>query len=364
MPALVTTDYRSILLLKPCCIGDVIMATPLLAALRRAYPAAILDWAVSSSGLGAIGAHPSLRRVIDTGPRANPAAHPRSLLTLIGLLRRGRYDLVVVPDRSPLLGLATLLAGIPARAGLDSAGRGFAYTTRAPIIPAEVRHEAAIYLEVGRALGIDVHECWANVPPSPAADQAATQVIAVARLNEAPFVIIHPGGGVNAGMSMTSKRWPPQHFAAFADRLAAQGLRTVIVGAASDREVVAQVKANTAAPVTDLTEQLTLPTIGALAARAVLYVGNDNGVAHLAAASGGRVLMIFGPSDPRRYAPFVPPDRARAVWREVTLPAAGVVAGTPTHFDWERDGVGVDEVWNAAQALLRQRGSSAAMLAQ
>lgn len=345
-------SYRSILLLKPCCIGDVIMATPLLAALRRAYPATSIDWAVSSSGLGAIGAHSFLHRAIDTGPRANPATHPRSLLTLIGLLRRGRYDLVVVPDRSPLLGLATLLAGIPARAGLDSAGRGFAYTMRAPITPTDVRHEAEIYLDVGRALGIDVSECWANVPPSPAAQQAASHVIAEAGLNDSPFAILHPGGGVNAGMSMTTKRWPATHFAAVADRLAARGTRIVIIGAASDREVVEQVKANTSASVIDLSEQLALPTIGALAAQATLYVGNDNGVAHLAAASGGRVLMIFGPSDPRRYAPFVPPDRARAIWREVPLPVAGVVAGTPTQFDWERDGVSVDEVWDAARSLL------------
>ncbi|MFN8419283.1 MAG: glycosyltransferase family 9 protein, partial [Anaerolineae bacterium] len=85
--------------------------------------------------------------------------------------------------------------------------------------------------------------------------------------------------------------------------------------------------------------------------RAEIYLGNDNGVAHLAAASGGKVLMIFGPSDPRRYAPFVPPDRARFAWRPVELPDRGVAAGNVT-FSWERDGVSVDEAWEQVRQLL------------
>src|SRR5262249_53389837 len=102
----------------------------------------------------------------------------------------------------------------------------------------------------------------------------------------------------------------------------------------------------------NLTNRISLPVISALASMSALYIGNDNGVAHLAAASGSKVLMIFGPSDPRRYAPFVPPDRARVAWRPVSLPAQGVSAGTPFQFDWERDGVGVDEAWTEAQKLL------------
>jgi ADP-heptose:LPS heptosyltransferase len=352
MPAR-SAAYRSILILKPCCIGDVVMATALLAALRRAYPAAALEWAVSRSGIGAIGEHPALRRVIDTGPSANPAARPGSLIALVRAMRAGRYDLVVAPERSALIGGATLLAGIPHRAGLDSAGRGFAYTTRARLDPHEVRHEAEIYLDIGRAMGIDVSDCWANVPPSAAAQQAAAQVMAAHDLVGRPLILVHPGGGVNAGMTMTEKRWPPDRFAALADRLAAQcGGQIAVLGAPSDRQVIAQVKSLSPRPVVDLSEKLSLAVIGALAARATVYLGNDNGVAHLAAASGGKVLMVFGPSDPRRYAPFVPADQARAVWRKVDLPAAGVAAGTPVNFNWERDGASVAEAWAEATALL------------
>jgi heptosyltransferase II len=344
---------RSILLLKPCCLGDVIMATALLAALRRAYPDAAIDWAVSSAALGAIKAHPSLRHVIDLGAHANPARHPASLWRLIHVLRAGRYDLLVVPDRSVLLSAAAALSGIPQRAGLDSAGRGFGYTHRAAISPTERRHEAEIYLAVARRLGLATHECWASVPPAPAALSEAHALLVQHALSPQRFVMVHPGGGINAGMSMTEKRWPAERFAALAERIARHHeARLVIVGAASDAPALGKLKAALALPYVDLSQQLGLAATAALSTQAALYLANDNGVGHLAAASGGKVLMIFGPSDPRRYAPFVPPHRARAVWRHVDLPAQGVSARAPLDFSWERDGLSVDEAWVAAQALL------------
>jgi heptosyltransferase-2 len=344
---------RRIVLVKPCCIGDVILATPLLTALRRGYPDAAIDWVAGSMVVGALHGHPALNRVIDSGPLAKPASRPGSLLRLVRRLREGHYDLAVVPDRSPLIGLAVWLAGIPRRAGLDSAGRGFSYTIKAPVDPNVIRHEAEIYLDIARVLGLDTTDCWANVPPTPAALEAARDALRQVRAADKPLVIIHPGGGVNAGMILLEKRWPAACFAALADRIAdAIDGQIAVIGLDSDRPAVTAFRQAVRHPVLDLTLRLSLAVTGALASLAALYVGNDNGVAHLAAASGGKVLMIFGPSDPCRYAPFVPPDRARVVWRPIALPQRGVSAGIPTHFDWRTDGASVDEAWREAQSLL------------
>lgn len=349
-------EFRRIVLLKPCCIGDVIFATPLLSALRRAYPDAQIDWVVGSMAINALRAHPAIHALIDSGPLANPASRPGSLLRLLTRLRG--YDLVVVPDRSRLYSLAALLAGIPQRAGLDSGGRGFGYTLKARIDPAAIRHESDIYLDVGRALGIDVSHCYVNVPPSASALRRAAELQAQHGLVERRFVIVHPGGGVNAGMSMVAKRWPAERFAALARRVAealGTGTSVVLIGLPSDRAALDGVKAglsDSVHSVIDLSNALSLAEIAALATRAALYMGNDNGVGHLAAAAGARLLMIFGPSDPRRYGPFVPPSQARYAWRPVDLPAGGVAAGAPLDFSWERDGVSVDEAWLQAQALI------------
>jgi ADP-heptose:LPS heptosyltransferase len=346
--------YSRIAILKPCCIGDVIFSTPLLAALRRAYPVASIDWFVGSSAIGAIRNHPDLNQVVDTGPRANPASRPADLLKLVRSLRSGHYDLLVVPDRSPLFSIAALLSGIPHRAGLDSARRGFGYNIKVPIDPHEVRHEADIYLDVARALHIPIDGCWVNVPPTEVLDEVKTTLekLGVSNLLDQRFVIVHPGGGVNAGMTMIQKRWPADHFAALADRIVnATGAKIVVIGAKSDQASIEAFKSALQHPMIDLSNQLSLAATGALASLSMLYIGNDNGLAHLAAASGAKVLMIFGPSDPRRYGPFVPPDQGQAVWRHFELPAQGIAAGIPLDFDWLRDGATVDDAWLAAQSL-------------
>ncbi|MCC7207305.1 MAG: glycosyltransferase family 9 protein [Anaerolineae bacterium] len=347
--------FRRILLLKPCCIGDVIFATPLLGVLRRAYPDSRIDWAVASPAAGALHGHPHIHTRIDTGPLANPAARPSSLLRLVGALRRGRYDLIVVPDRSRLLAWAALLGGAPVRAGLDSGGRGATYTVRAPVDPHAVRHEAEIYLDVARAMGLDARDAWASAPPSPAALADADALLRELDVDGRRLALVHPGGGVNAGMRMVEKRWPAPNFAALAERVAAAlgpDARIAVLGRQSDQAATDTFRAHLQTPPLDLSNRLSLAVTAALASRCALYIGNDNGVAHLAAAAGARTLLIFGPSDPRRYGPFAPPDRARYAWRPVVLPASGVSAGAPLDFDWARDGVTVDEAWEQARALL------------
>jgi ADP-heptose:LPS heptosyltransferase len=340
---------RRIALVKPCCIGDVIFTTPLLLALRRGYPDAQIDWWLSNPlSAEAIQYHPALTQVIRIGAGANPAAKPRGLLELALKLRRGGYDMLVVPDRSVKLSLAALLTGIRTRVGLDSGGRGFGYTVRARIDPKQRRHEAEIYLDLARALDLSTDNCYVNVPPDENSRAAVAALMQDHNIStDRPLLLIHPGGGVNPGMQMTSKRWPLENVAVLAAKYLqdSNGL-VVLLGSEKDKHltktIVELLKSD---QVVDFAGLLTLPQIGALAAlpQVQIYIGNDTGATHLAAAAGARVLAIFGPSDPVRYAPFAP--NAAYVWKPVDLPAEGVAGKSQPAFDWGRDGVGVSEVW-------------------
>jgi ADP-heptose:LPS heptosyltransferase len=97
---------------------------------------------------------------------------------------------------------------------------------------------------------------------------------------------------------------------------------------------------------------LTFPQIAALAREAVGYVGNDTGLTHLAAAAGGRTVMILGPSDPERYGPFA--EDALAVWKPAALRPGGVAAGGAVEWDWARDGISVDDALDAILPFLRR----------
>ena len=341
---------RRVVLILPCCIGDVMLATATLKALRRGYPDAHITWAVGSWSRPAVEGHDLLDAVLDTGEAALPVHTPGDLVNFARLLREGDYDLAVSLVRSPLMSLAVWLAGIPWRAGLDSGGRGFGYNIRAAIDPQQPRHEAEIYLDVARALGLNVRDCYANVPVR----QADRDALRARGLGNAPYLVIAPAGGRNPGMVMDSKRWPPERFAALADRLAAHlGIeRVVLLGGAGDEALVQAVESALRVPSIAYVGQLSFGQMAALAQMARVYVGNDTGLTHLAAAAGAKTVMILGPSDPARYAPFAP--NARALWKPAALPAGGVAHGQPAGWDWARDGLSVDEVEAGALAFLAQ----------
>ncbi|MBL8152948.1 MAG: glycosyltransferase family 9 protein [Anaerolineae bacterium] len=339
-----------IILILPCCIGDVVLATAALRALRRAYPDAHIAWAVGTWSRPVLEGHDTLNALVDTGPAALPVKSPLGFLRLVSQLRAGRYDLAVSFVRSPLMSLAVQLSGIPARAGLDSEGRGFGYTVRVPVDPAQPRHEAELYLEVVRALGIPTEDCWANVPVQPGAVEAIHARLAAAGLRQ-PYLVVHPGGGRNPGMTLDAKRWPPEHFAALANRLSA--LRddpVIVIGGPGDTALVQAVMGRLERPGAAWAGELRFAEVAALAKESWLYLGNDTGMTHLAAAAGARAVMILGPSDPKRYAPFTP--GSLAVWKPAAVDPRGVSGGAPRDWDWARDGIGVDEAYARIQAFL------------
>ncbi|MEO8606261.1 MAG: glycosyltransferase family 9 protein [Chloroflexota bacterium] len=334
-------EPRRIVLILPCCIGDVVLATATLKALRRAYPAAHITWAVGSWSKGVIQHHDLLDEILDTGESALPVKSAGELARFVKLLRAGHFDLAVSLVRSPLMSLAVWLSGIRWRAGLNSAGRGFGYNIRAKIDPNQPRGEGEIYLDVARALGLDTADMWANVPVFWKAREDVRRLLFERNVRE-PFLIFNPAGGRNPGMVMDAKRWPPEHFAALADRLMAHwNARAVLLGGPDDGMILDAVRAQMQTPPPAFAGNISFEQIAALASLSMLYVGNDTGLTHLAAASGARTAMILGPSDPLRYAPFS--AHAVALWKPARVAAGGVAQGTPNGWDWVRDGISVDE---------------------
>lgn len=342
-------NLRSLVILKPCCFGDVMFSTPLLGILRRAFPEAQIDFATSPYARPAIEANPLVDNRVDISNDKNWLTKASAIAQR---LRTEHYDAIFVPDRSPVLSVAALLAGPPVRVGLNSGGRGLLYTQRAATSPNDIRHEAEIYLDLARALNLPVNKA-AMEYTAPAADRkAALQALEDARLADKPFALLHPGGGRNPGMAMDVKRWPAPNFAQLAIRLGREtGLPAVLVGGLGDGPILDSVKGLINIPFIDLGPR-PWGQIGALAERCALYVGNDTGATHMAVGAGARVVMIMGPSDPRRYGPFGDPRRVAFAWRKWGVPSAGVTAGA-RGFSWD-NGVTVAEVIKTAVELLEK----------
>jgi heptosyltransferase-2 len=290
---------RRILLLKPCCMGDVLFTTPLLVAIKATYPNSDVTVATGAWSAPVLLGNPQVDAILDVPSRIGL----RDLRGWAGELRKGRFDLALVPDRSPVNGLLVALARIPRRAGLDSGGRGFLYTDRVPIGPDDHGiHEADLYARVGAAVGA-LSIAGQGTEYRPPADAIARIGAMIAEHGwQSPLWVVHPGGGVNPGMALTPKRWPPERFAALADGLlASYGGTVLLLGTETDADAVRAVGGAMHHASVDLTGALDFGMWQALAQHAALYVGNDTGMTHCALAGGARTLAIFGPTDPRQY---------------------------------------------------------------
>ena len=297
-----------ILLLKPCCLGDVLLTTPLLAALRHGYPEAEITYAVGAWARPMIEGSRHVDEVLTIPDRWTPGSIP----VVARELRRRHFDAVFVPERSPLPGLVALLAGIPVRVGLDSRSRGFAYTHPVPL-PQTVIHEADLYLLLAKAVGLASGErrLW-FFPSADDRREAAKLVAGLGR--EGPLIVLHPGGGSNPGMVLERKRWLPERWAVVADRLHNQrGARILLVGSADESDLAAAVSAAMEAPSTIVARRWRWGLLAAVIEQAALFLGHDTGMSLLANAVGTPLVVLFGPSDPQLYGPYG--SSGRYIWR-------------------------------------------------
>jgi lipopolysaccharide heptosyltransferase II len=333
---------EKILMLKPCCLSQVLMATPLLAALAETFPDAQFDWGVSEWARPAVASNPRLTELVDTGRVGLPGGNRADARTLSEQLRQKEYDTCFVPARSAMLSYVAWQAGIPQRIGLNVSGRGFAYT-QAVRPPKGVYHEVELYLSLARAINIEPEAHMEYFPTDAERTAVMERLLDEIEWNEEqPLVLIHPAGASNPISPDVSKRWPMERFAVFASRMIREReAQVILVGSEGDRPLVQEIFGVMAATVPNLAGRLSLGELGALCEIADLYVGNDAGPTHVAAAVGCPTLAIFGPSDPAVSGPYAASSEI-AILRPETIARPFSWANGPT----------ADEAMAAAGRLL------------
>ncbi|HEV8540371.1 MAG TPA: putative lipopolysaccharide heptosyltransferase III [Nitrospiraceae bacterium] len=337
---------KNILVIKLRYIGDVLLATPALRALREGFPDARLTVAVNRGTEPVLKQNPDVDEVL-TVLRGSPGEQWR----FVQELRRRRFDCVVDltdGDRSAIL---ARLSGAPVRIGFNEEHRwrGLLYTTVVQI--PHPTHRMDRDLEAVRALGIEPKAGPLVLHTSSEDDQGAARVLADLGLDESrkeKLIWFQPGA------RYWFKAWPAERFADLADRLAATyGCRVLIGGDASERETAEAIRKRTRSAPTVLAGRTTLLQSAALIRRCVLFVGNDNGPMHMAAAMGIPVVALFGPSNPVEWGPRG--GRFRVLYKGLDCRRCF----HPTCLRGEdscMNLISVDEVYAAAQELLTAGG--------
>jgi lipopolysaccharide heptosyltransferase II len=352
-------DPRSIVVIKPCCLGDLVMTTPLLEVLRRAYPQARIAYVAGAWSKVIPQHHPAVDTVIDCGNVGIPGRYGlRAYLQLAARLRRERFDLAFVLDRSPMLTLLPWLAAIPRRVGPDSLGRGFSLTDRVPTssTPDALQHQVEIYLDLARAIGLPVDAPRMRFVPT--AEEREVVQRQAEQYEPRTLVALFPGGGSNPGMELTAKRWPLERYRTLARKLIDElNAQVLLIGGVSDDALNAQLLAALDIPQGRVVNLAGRTSIGELAAwleRCDLFIGNDSSPMHLAAAVNTPVIAIFGPTSPQEYGPYPLDDPTHiALWRHPTgIPCFFLGKMQPCERCTCMQSVTVDDVWQAVQRLI------------
>jgi lipopolysaccharide heptosyltransferase II len=308
-----------ILLLRPDHIGDVLMTTPVLHALKQHAPNAQITIMVGPWSSEVVARHPDIDRLL-TCPfpgfqrAAQKALAPYTLLFSIAKqLRRGHYDLAINLRPDFWWGAALIyLARIPRRVGYAlEPGRPF-LTHALPFQSPE--HATISNLRLAspalQALGyppLDEPYTPERYPlqftPTAEEHQWVTERLHKEGIDtDTPIVVIHPGSGAAV------KLWRTEGWTACADALTksltiSTPVRIILTGSKNERpmlEEIAQGMKSAAVLVTDAT----IGQLAALLARALLVLSVDSGPLHLAVAQDTPTVQLFGPTDPRIFGPW------------------------------------------------------------
>lgn len=274
-------------------LGDLICATPALRALRRGFPNADITLIGSVWGRGLAARLPMLDSFLPfpgyPGIKESPAILPTE------------------PPEWPRFDLAIQMHGsgdvsngfITSLGAARTLGHALPDDTRLDIARAwePTEPEPQRWLELVTLLGVPAEGLQLEFPITPEEREGAARLIGVD--DGAPVI------GVHVGASELPKRWPPEAFAQVIDRLAERlPARFVLTGSASEQELTARVTAAARTPVIDLAGRTTLGGFAAVIAGLDLLLTNDTGASHLAAVYGTPSVVLFGHTDPRRWAPL------------------------------------------------------------
>ena len=268
--------------MAPIWLGDIVMALPAIADVRRALPDAAI----------VVAARPALAPLFELVPEVNGIADAS---------REGVQAALLLPN-SFHSAWTVYRAGVPERWGYRTDFRG-RLLTRAVQLPGRV-HQVDYYRRLVRELGFPNAAGEPRLTVSSERRRTAADVLARAGWDgRTTLAAIAPGAAYGG-----AKRWAPQSFAGLARDLARDGVQTVVVGGAADREtadlVIEAIGHGVAPAPIDLVGRTDLPALAGVLTHCRALITNDSGAMHVGAAVGVPVTAVFGPTDETATAPL------------------------------------------------------------
>lgn len=344
------SDIKNILIRSTNWLGDAVMTTPAMQAVRETFPAARITVLANPLTAPIFQPHPAVDEVL-IYDRKGRHSGLKGRLVLAAELRRQGFDLAILLQNAIDAAVIAWLARIPRRIGFATDGRGFLLSHAVRVDGAVRRlHHVDYYLYMLEQFGIA--GTGKQLMLATTAEEDAALAALLASHGIAPgdtLLAINPGASFGS-----AKRWYPERFAKVAEELSLSwGAKVVITGGSGETGIAAEIESSMANACLNMAGKTDVRGLMALIKRCDFMITNDSGPMHVAAAFGVPLVAIFGSTDHTTTYPFS--DRAVVVRSEADC-APCLKRECPTdHRCMEM--VKADEVVDAALRLRERVGA-------
>ncbi len=289
-------SVRRVLVVRLRSIGDTVLTTPSLIALKRFVPSAQVDILLEDWVAPVLDGFDSVDNVIRVG-KGNAER-----LKIARNLRRSRYDVAFNLHGGTTGTFFTAASRAVHRIGLANYQYPFLYnhllSSPADFWQSYAIHSAEQQLALLGFVGVPVQDRPKTrlIVTKTAAEKVKITLLSGGN-DDRDFALLHPAA------AFATKQWSAENFARAAEFLNEIGIRTIAIAAHDESGLLDDLKRHSNVPIRTF-DNLTLPEITALASRAKLFVGNDSGIAHIAAAVGTPSVVIFGSSSRTHWRPW------------------------------------------------------------
>ncbi|MFH2204675.1 MAG: glycosyltransferase family 9 protein [Elusimicrobiota bacterium] len=285
-----------VLLLQTSFLGDTLLTLPLAKKIKEVLPGCHLTVLTRPQTADIFRRGREIDAVIEDDKRGRDSGLG-GLWRLSRRLNAGKFDLALVAHRSLRSALAVWLAGISHRIGFSTSAGSFLFhdTVYFPWGMPELERNLALLLPLKPDLKTDSSDSLflsRQQESNPSAAAAIKQRLRASGVRDGDRVV-----GVHPGSVWPTKRWLPARFAALCGRLARDaGVRIILIGGGGDRELCRGIAERSGADIIDWSGRTTLAELLALAPHLKLFITNDSGPMHIAAAHGVPTIALFGPT--------------------------------------------------------------------
>ena len=299
---------KKILIIRVDRIGDVILSTPVIKAVREANPASHIAFMVQPYCREIVKGNPYLNEVIVYDKEEAEKGILGNLAFILKLVRH-RFDLAIILHPTNRTHIIAFLAGIPERVGYD-VKMGCLLTKRIPHTKQfGLKHEIDYTLDILRYIGIEPKDKTLYMPIDDVSESKIKDILKINNVaNDEMVIAIHPGA------SCPSKKWPLENFVKAANSLASIYKARIAVLSGTREKALGDEMANSIRPAPiNLSGRTTIGDLASILRRSRLLISNDSGPVHIACAVGTPVIAIFGRNDmglsPTRWGPAGKDDR-------------------------------------------------------